>query len=362
MPAALKRPGAAVDRELGSETAASGSEGEVIRSLEKAVTKQELASVTPKAKVQAKQAAALAAKSRPRSMAPPAAVPTRRAKTEPQDDERDVGPDGLTRAAAKARWRRALPASADSRVQNPGSRPKRSNVSEIPPEVYEAIRKDVNLESQWFSKFRKGGCSWDTVDLEEIAEETHMEDVDAGMRWANEKQIADHYKDPQLAADLCEEAENDTTMVRVRYHARFPGREEYRQFYVDWVEESISRQRNAHTKRLRASVAADQDMAMDKIMPRLAPPPGGAVMAGAWQCLVAGLVVGHLLSRTRNRNPMSMPNLPKSSRPRRKQRLRLRRTGWKNKQSARLHATSCRACRAIKGTCGSRRCQVCSWI
>ena len=136
MPAALKRPAAAVDRELGSETAASGSEGEVIRSLEKAVTKQELASVTPKAKVQAN----LAAKSKARSMAPPAAVPTRRAKTEPQDDQQDVGPDGLTRAAAKARWRRALPASADSRVQNPGSRPKRSNVSEIPPEVYEAIR------------------------------------------------------------------------------------------------------------------------------------------------------------------------------------------------------------------------------
>jgi biotin carboxylase len=86
MPAALKRPAAAVDRELGSETAASGSEGEVIRSLEKAVTKQELASVTPKAKVQAN----LAAKSKARSMAPPAAVPTRRAKTEPQDDERDA--------------------------------------------------------------------------------------------------------------------------------------------------------------------------------------------------------------------------------------------------------------------------------
>ena len=86
MPAALKRPAAAVDRELGSETATSGSEGEVIRSLEKAVTKQELASVTPKAKVQAN----LAAKSKARSMAPPAAVPTRRAKTEPQDDARDA--------------------------------------------------------------------------------------------------------------------------------------------------------------------------------------------------------------------------------------------------------------------------------
>ena len=199
----------------------------------------------------------------------PPKAPHPKMKGEPTDDEAG---DGLSRSNAKARWRRALPDFVDARVTNPGSRPKRSLVTGIPPEVYEAIKKDVNAEAHWFAKFRKSGCTWDDVDLEELAEETVEEKGSAGMRWATEKQVAKHYDDADMAADLCEEAENEPGGDRVRFHPRFPGRDEYKQFYVDWVEEKVHSQSNSHSKRVKARAAADEQ-AMTMLMPRLAPPP-----------------------------------------------------------------------------------------
>ena len=90
------------------------------------------------------------------------------------------------------------------------------------------------------------------------------------MRWATEPQVADHYKDEDMAADLCDEAARDPQ--RVRYHKRFPGVEKYKQFHVDRIDEDVRKKTNAHTKRVKGSVGVDAN-AMAALLPKMGPPP-----------------------------------------------------------------------------------------
>ena len=215
----------------------------------------------------------------PRKKAAP--PPPRKAKVEPGTE---LDGDSQGRAAAKAKWRRALPEYVDSRHQAPGSRPAKS--TGIPANIYEEIKNDVNAESRWFLKFKRAGCNWDHVSLEEEAEETLEDLVEDGMRWATEKQIAKFYECADMAREVCEEAEADPD--RIRFHKRFPNRPEYRQYHVDWIEEDKKVNKNSHKKRLRATVEVDQDQAMSSIMPRLAPPPSKRRAAATYSSQAPG--------------------------------------------------------------------------